>query len=458
MFAQVSEGALISFLASARKEAFAAATQGANRPHQIGKETPLRHEDIGQFLSTLTQTNDLRNFIKNYLSEAPLATKTPFALDADREYIQRATQVLLTNKVKKCSSCNKPNGFTLSVCNQCGADLTQVDVSHTNNVFSGFAFGFEKAGPIPLKISLRSSTRDFIVMDDLLALAPLHFNVIPTSQYIPDWRYLLLYPERGLRLITEMYDACVAAGKVLMSQEEWRSKFFRTASSSEAFDFYQHIGAGFNYPPSQYQLHIQFIAPCMLPFQWAQTIKGVHFTYKRFFPFAFVKEVLQRLVAEGLSQGVLTAPNSPTEISQAYFDTMKGNQGKEGEPYCLRSADGDALPDLDRILRFTDEVLGISYLEAHTKHMSNFAKHQSLFSNWAKDDFAGMIVTSTSASQTHTDAFVPFTHTQPSTNSPNQIISSDKHILQSYGRPYEKDSPSGCYYDFPKNFNDVELW
>ncbi len=58
----------------------------------------------------------------------------------------------------------------------------------------------------------------------------------------------------------------------------------------------QHVCAGFNYPPSQYQLHLQFMVPPFLPFQWLACLKGVHFTPGRFFPFEYVRAVLS---AEG---------------------------------------------------------------------------------------------------------------------------------------------------------------
>ena len=43
---------------------------------------------------------------------------------------------------------------------------------------------------------------------------------------------------------------------------------------------------GLNFPPSQYQLHLQFMLPPLMPFHWKLYKEGVHFTPGRFFPLA----------------------------------------------------------------------------------------------------------------------------------------------------------------------------
>ena len=46
--------------------------------------------------------------------------------------------------MRKCPQCGKPVAHTLTFCNGCGRDLADVDISYTNNVFTGFAYGIEK--------------------------------------------------------------------------------------------------------------------------------------------------------------------------------------------------------------------------------------------------------------------------------------------------------------------------
>ncbi len=52
-------------------------------------------------------------------------------------------------------------------------------------------------GNFPYTISMRYEDESVLVFDDLLSLTPAHLNVIPTNQYIPDWRYLCNNPRLG---------------------------------------------------------------------------------------------------------------------------------------------------------------------------------------------------------------------------------------------------------------------
>mmetsp|Transcript_25087 Transcript_25087/g.39382 ORF Transcript_25087/g.39382 Transcript_25087/m.39382 type:complete len:139 (-) Transcript_25087:1207-1623(-) len=83
-------------------------------------------------------------------------------------WLQAQLKEQLQNLVKKCSACGRPCGFSLTVCNACGANLPN-DLVYTHNVFTGFIFGVAK-GPFPFTISMRVQTQDFLVIDDLLAL------------------------------------------------------------------------------------------------------------------------------------------------------------------------------------------------------------------------------------------------------------------------------------------------
>jgi len=50
--------------------------------------------------------------------------------------------------------------------------------------------------------------------------------------------------------------------------------------------------AGCNFPPSQFQLHIQYFLPPFLPFQYRMYLEGQHLTHERFFPLEYITAVL----------------------------------------------------------------------------------------------------------------------------------------------------------------------
>lgn len=327
-----------------------------------------------------------------------------------------ANRRLLTNRIKKCAMCSKPNAFTLAQCNACGTSLVETPISFSNNVFMGFVFGIQK-GPFPFTVSIRYQDADFLVMDDLLALAPLHFNVIPTSQYIPDWRYLLRKPAEGAALVGAMIERCELAAQPFLSNAAWCSKVLKPPHT---FDLKNDIACGFNYPPSQYQLHIQYMMPNLLPFQYAQFLKGVHYTYKRFFPVSYVVECLKAATAAPLP-ATLLQDDTPIAAIVDYFAVQHG----------------------------------IDYDKIHTTFLANFKLLAAKYASWSTADFEGGIVdingkpifASATATSSEADADI------------NAIVNNDKLALQNYGRPYADGKPTGSYYSFPKKSPaDVTQW
>jgi hypothetical protein len=124
-----------------------------------------------------------------------------------------------------------------------------------------------------LTVSLRYEDEESLVFDDLLALSPCHLNSVPTTAYIPDWRYLLKDPAQGLALIDRLFGRCwQAVEEQFYADEAWRAKILKSGVTLAQLK--DHVVAGFNYPPSQYHLHIQFIVPPFLPFQWALYLQG----------------------------------------------------------------------------------------------------------------------------------------------------------------------------------------
>lgn len=211
-------------------------------------------------------------------------------------------------------------------------------------------------GPFPLTVSLRSQTEDTLVFDDLLSLTVCHLNVIPTDCYLADWRYLLKRPREGKRLITRMFDACF---DVLYTQF-WSATppLFRKTAETEKLtkeELKGLVACGFNYPPSQYQLHLQFMLPPFLPFQYYMYLRGKHFTYGRFFPLEYGLKALDKLI----------------EIGEKEKGAEEGGEAGEVKGYAVTED-----TPIEEIIAYF-KGLGVDYDAIHAEC---YAKYVSLFS------------------------------------------------------------------------------
>lgn len=202
------------------------------------------------------------------------------------------TQVLqqLLNKVKLCPNCQKACAHTMHQCNNCCTHLTEDTLAATDNVLMAFVFGIQK-GRFPLTISMRACTKEFLVFDDPLCVSVCHLNVIPTKVYIPDLRYLFKDPLRGRKIVHAMLEQVdTVCLEQHWSDEKFRAAYLQAAPGREAL---RSMGtAGMNFPPSQQQLHLQYVHGPMLPFQYAVFKDGLHLQYKRFFPVQFLLDSL----------------------------------------------------------------------------------------------------------------------------------------------------------------------
>jgi hypothetical protein len=293
----------------------------------------------------------------------------------------------------------------------------------------GFILGIEK-GPFPLRISLRYEDNEFIVFDDLLGLSPLHLNVIPTAHYIPDWRYLLRRPSQGLQLIRSMLEKChdVAKGQFLCNRQ-WVRALVRADAPAELSPE-EHFGFGFNYPPSQAQLHVQYIAPMMLPFQMAQLLRGVHFTCERFFPFRYVERCLQVAIAQYESFGV-------------------------GLPHDLLQPDTPVAKIIDY---FTHH--GVDYSKARALFLHERIKCGEWFCNWSPEDFEGVAADLPGLNGSRRTVFLE--HGGSAVNFDVDVAAAnaaDRLELQNYGRPYGANGePTGRFYQFPRRWDELDEW
>eukprot|EP01127_Copromyxa_protea_P014324 TRINITY_DN3973_c0_g1_i1.p1 TRINITY_DN3973_c0_g1~~TRINITY_DN3973_c0_g1_i1.p1 ORF type:complete len:440 (-),score=80.36 TRINITY_DN3973_c0_g1_i1:37-1356(-) len=339
----------------------------------------------------------------------PQVQGTPDDFLAEKANEIEKYQYQMKNKVRKCPACSKAVAFTLASCNGCGHDLREVEITYTNNIFTSFCYGIQK-GPFPFVISMRSMASDIIVFDDLLSLTPCHVNVIPTNTYCADWRYLLLKPKQGLELLNSMY---ASAWKVVKEQflenKSWGAKVLKNYDALTIEELESHLCVGCNYPPSQYQLHLQFMLPPFLPYHYRLYLDGLHFTNERFFPIEYLRKVLE------LNEAYEVNDDTPIEDIIAHFRT--------------RGVDYNAI-----------------YKACYDRYG---ASHQKL-SNWKIEDFNHLVINDTlfdiQQEEGENIKIVPTT----GTTKPNDLINGDKMVLQNYGRPYVGGKPSGGYYDQAK--------
>mmetsp|Transcript_6620 Transcript_6620/g.8021 ORF Transcript_6620/g.8021 Transcript_6620/m.8021 type:complete len:377 (+) Transcript_6620:110-1240(+) len=328
-----------------------------------------------------------------------------FKNDQYKQLLKKQSQ----NIIKRCLKCNKACASSplAPSCNSCGATLPSEE-STSSNVFTGFAFGIGK-GPFPYTISLRFQSPSILVFDDLLALSSCHLNAIPTTHHIVDWRFLLKRPKEGLEILNNLQ---LAAERVFTesfwTNQKWKERFFHPKFHKVAAKAVLDLAfAGMNFPPSQFQLHLQFIVPPLLPYQYHLYQKGVHATKFRFFPLKYIRKIL--------------------ETGEKMDITMKTNV-------------------FDIITYF--EKLGISYDDIYKEAYDSLDKNHKLLANYLAKDFMYRLRGDT--------VFHAVTH-MPCNFEKSEVVTKDKSVLQNYGRPYSEQKPTGTYYKYAKK-TPLEEW
>ncbi|KPA74578.1 hypothetical protein ABB37_09212 [Leptomonas pyrrhocoris] len=333
----------------------------------------------------------------------------------------------LFNPVKVCPSCGKPNGHTLQRCNKCRRSLLSVRLSETPNLFTGFLLGVESGGRFPLRISLRSEDDETMVFDDPLSLAPLHFCAVPTKLILPDWRFLTLQPERGLEIHQRLLTACHdAARRDFFDDAAWCASLLRVPAAA---NWEWHMIAGYNYPPSQNQLHIQYMSPALMPHQHMMFLRGVHFTHMRFFPVDYVVACLQRLVTDR---------------------------------QCCTHAELQ-LP-IEDFVALLERRCGVAYTPLHAALLENVAVSYALWNNWKPEKFEGEYVCADAAGGTDGRAvFHPFHLTAsaveaaPEAQTEQAVFEQEKKSLENYGVSINPvDRPLG-FYAFSKALSELDV-
>eukprot|EP01065_Artemidia_motanka_P026814 TRINITY_DN32049_c0_g1_i1.p1 TRINITY_DN32049_c0_g1~~TRINITY_DN32049_c0_g1_i1.p1 ORF type:complete len:403 (+),score=136.52 TRINITY_DN32049_c0_g1_i1:117-1325(+) len=348
---------------------------------------------------------------------APLGPGEPRIKSGDFHFVKckdwaaaqgvQGLELQMGNKVKKCE-CGKPNAFTLKLCNSCGKTLPE-EPTTTPNVFMCFVYGFEG-----LKLSLRYEDTSMMVIDDMLSLSPAHLNAVWTREWIPDFRWLFARPQQGLETVKTMRGHCDAVFRSQFGGKGYKEKFLVGADGVDLADL---VVSGYNFPPSQYQLHLQYIAVPWVPFQYAQYLRGVHCTKERFFPYEYVLRGLTALV--------------------------------EARKCLVIEDDSDA----EYIIRKLREV-GVDYDAMWTEIVQvGLKEKQEKYANWRHTDFSHAAVDSAKHTLSVKAGGV---HAEGAGEPLGSTNDDDKAVLQSYGRPYKDGKPNAsAWYGLAKKPGEV---
>ncbi len=323
----------------------------------------------------------------------------------------------LVNRARVCASCGKQNAVSMEACNGCGAPLAGCAEADAPNVVMGFVYGVARvaAGSPPLALSLRYQDERTLVYDDPLARSTCHLNSVPSDVHLRDWRCLLLRPAAGLELLRRLRAAADAALEgSYWADDGWRRSVLRPGSVSSARELQGHAILALNAVPSQFQLHMHYIVPPLLPADYHAALRGGRFTRGRWLPVEYVEACLHALSAGG---GLERA----TELDTA--EAMRAIEARGGPSY-------DAALD--------------AALERYA------ASHRHL-ANWRADCFERHVAVRGDAAEVAELVAGADGALRPAdgeaAEGASALVSADKKMLTSYGRPHAdgKPNPRGYY-------------
>lgn len=226
-------------------------------------------------------------------------------------------------------------------------------------------------------------------------------------------------PEEGLFLLDALFDNAYQAAKQFWDNDEWRKRFLiQDAGALDDSRIRDLVICGVNYPPSQYQLHLQFMLPPLLPFHFNLALGNQHFHHGRFFPLPYVRRVLEKQAELGCKRFDVVSDDTKIEDIISYFD------------------DHDVV-----------------YNHVHTMCTRRYEETQRKYAKWDPEDFEHLVAPATKQVMDRKawqkiegcDAL--------------KIQAADKIALQGYGRPYKAESkPSGTYYAHACASEDLVDW
>ncbi|CAJ1374600.1 unnamed protein product [Effrenium voratum] len=326
----------------------------------------------------------------------------------------------LFNNVKVCAQCLRACAHSQRACQACGTQLGAVPVTQTENVLMGFIFGVERTSKFPLVISLRRQSTEAIVYDDLLAMSSCHLNALPTNHYVPDWKWLLRDPKGAKQLINILVQEAWEATRSFLEHAEWRSFIYREGVTEEMIR--QNIMCGFNSPPSQSQLHLQWIVLPLLPFHHQKLLDRTHAQKGRWFPLEYVLPILDLLEEEEKVFEVNTFTTAEDIIS--FFN------GK-----------------------------GIVYNDVWEQSYARYCRSYEV-ANWKPKDFSYVVREGNVHEITEVRGGVLLAGKVAI--EPCSLQAEDKLRLQNYGRKYSDGKPGGTYYKHHKaakiGAGGIQIW
>jgi hypothetical protein len=172
---------------------------------------------------------------------------------------------------------------------------------------------------------------------------------------------------------------------------------------------------GMNYPPSQYQLHLQYIVPPMLPFHTYMRQKRKHYTYGRFFPLEYVVQCLEYEKEDPHPSKWAQVPDTSIEDVIEYYNNK-----------------------------------GVRYSDVHREALERYEASDLSSAKWPSDAFGACVLDGTTVVRTTGDS--------EEQDTAAKVQAADKETLQNYGRPYVDGKPSGTYYSLAKEPGTVEVW
>ena len=172
---------------------------------------------------------------------------------------------------------------------------------------------------------------------------------------------------------------------------------------------------GMNYPPSQFQLHLQYIVPPMMPFHTYMMRKRKHYTYGRFFPFEYVVHCLEYEKKDPHPSKWAQVPDTSIEDVIEYYNKK-----------------------------------GVRYSDVHREILERYHASDVLLAKWPSVAFGARVQDGTTIVRT--------ARSDSEEKDTAAVQAADKEILQNYGRPYVDGKPSGTYYSFAKKPGAVEVW
>ena len=327
-------------------------------------------------------------------------------------------EIQMSNRVKICPRCSKSCGMTLLACNNCSFDISFQPVERSDNALMGFIYGLE-----PFPTSIRYESENFLVYDDLMQTTVIHLNSIPTNVYIPDFRYLFSNPEKGLEIIRNLFEAACQAAVGMLANDNFRDKYFSTTAHNMINEIglerfvKENVLCGFNYPPSQCQLHLQFILPPYVPYHAVLLATGKHSEMERFFVYEYVKECLEQLVSRRIK----------LEISE-----IRDLNGRE-------------------LIALMKSIVNADYYYAYHKAIRLHKKNENQFSNWNQNDFEFVIVDRRivlPVSVLDGREAIPANQMKVS-----DLVKQDRITITSYGKGLGMQ-----YYTYAKNPGQVQHW